>query len=150
MEAFDFLPLWQSNDVTKIRHRLCEGIVGSKRWEELVDEVTYRGEGPNAKWMLIGQRRRDIYPLIGGKHKKWFICVQSIDNNGRLESRKFESKAGYNQDTDHIWVDVRGYVMLISGSTSVPFWCKSKWAPYACLSSSLCKGSESFLKKKST
>ena len=42
-KAADFLPLWDSPDIKKVRHKICEGIAGSGRWEEVVDEVIYKG-----------------------------------------------------------------------------------------------------------
>ena len=75
----EFVPFWNSPDIRKVRHKICEGIVGSGRWEELVDEVIHKGDGAQgAKWIVTAERRRDIYPLIGGKHKKWIIYVQLI------------------------------------------------------------------------
>ena len=72
----DFAPFWDQPDIKKVRNKICEGIAGNGRWEEIVDEVIYKGEGAQgAKWVVTGERRKDIYPLIGGKHKKWIILV---------------------------------------------------------------------------
>ena len=114
----DFVPFWNSPDIRKVRHKICEGIVGSGRWEEIVDTVIHKGDGAGgSKWIMTAERRKDIYPLIGGKNKKWIILVQLIDSNGKYSCQRFQSSSGYNKETDHIWPEVRGYVALMTGAT---------------------------------
>ena len=71
-------------------------------------------------WSAIGQKRRDIYPLVGAKHKKWIIEVHYIDREGKFNSKKFESSPGYNADIDQIWMNVKGFLSLVTGDTN-PF-----------------------------
>ena len=69
-----FLAIWDSKDIKNVRHKICEGLIGSGRWEEVVEEIMHTGSGTNgARWVVSAQKRKDIYPLIGGKHKKWFV-----------------------------------------------------------------------------
>ena len=71
--AAAFNAVWNSNDIKHIRHKICEGIVGG-RWETVIEEKMHTGSGTDgAKWVMSAQKRKDIYPLVGGKHKKWFI-----------------------------------------------------------------------------
>ncbi len=95
----EFVPFWDSPDIRKVCHKICEGIARSGRWEELVDEVIHKGDGAvGSKWIMAVERSSDIYPLIGGKHKKkWFILVQLIDSNGKYSCQRFESSAGFNK-----------------------------------------------------
>ena len=118
----NFLPFWNNPDVARFRSQISESICGSGRWEEVLDELIHKGEGPEgAKWVITAIRRKDIYPLIGGKHKKWFINVQCIGSDGKYISQKFESAAGNSAKTDEIWPEVRGFVSLVSGQADLPF-----------------------------
>ncbi len=80
----DFLECWNSPDIRKVRHKICEKILDKGRWAELIDREAHKGEGPGgSRWSMTAERRRDIYPLAGPKHKKWFITVQVVDSNGK-------------------------------------------------------------------
>ena len=107
-----FFTNWQTEDIKHIRHKICEGLVGARRWEKVVEEKKQEGEGKNGVlWKIKAEKRKDIYPLIGGKHKKWIVIVERKDSNEEHEPRIFESPVGYNHEIDQIWVEVKEYIM---------------------------------------
>ena len=107
-----FFTNWQTEDIKHIRHKICQGLVGARRWEKVVEEKEQKGEGKNGVlWKIKAEKRKDIYPLIGGKHKKWIVKVEWEDSNEEHEPRIFESQVRYNHEIDQIWVEVREYIM---------------------------------------
>ena len=65
------------------------------RWLNVVEKQNKHGTCNGCTWRMIAEKREDIYPLIGGKHKKWFLFV-TCNVDGKNHERKFESCEGYN------------------------------------------------------
>ncbi len=91
--------VWDSDVVKELRHSICEGICG-EQWSHLCEEKERHGTCNGYAWGMVAQKRRSIYPLIGGKHKKWFVSV-SCNVDGKNHVRKFESCVGYNDKIDN-------------------------------------------------
>ena len=46
-------------------------------------------------YRVKGEMLKDIYPLIGGKHKKWRVYALCIDKNtNEIVEKSFESETG--------------------------------------------------------
>ena len=66
-----------------IRTKVCEGLVGHKRWSQIGEPKYIRED----HYYVIGNKLKDIYPLIGGKHKKWVIMAFAKKPDGTIEER---------------------------------------------------------------
>ena len=98
-----FMEVWGNAEVQHARHKICEAFCGD-RWSKVLEVQDKSGTCNGCSWGMIAEKRRDIYPLIGGKHKKWFLSVMcKVD--GEVHERRFESCVGYNAkiDNDSHW-----------------------------------------------
>ncbi len=72
-------------------------------------------------YSIVAFKHLDIYPLVGGKHKKIIAYVQCIDRNGEIQEKEFKSDPGYDKEISLIMPKINGWISLVSGkSTSVP------------------------------
>ena len=65
--------------------------------------------------MLSGVKIKDIYPLIGGKHKKYKVCVVLQDIEGKVHTKEFESASGNEDKIARIWPEVNKWIMDMTG-----------------------------------
>jgi hypothetical protein len=65
------------------------------RWQKVVEEKKKSGKCNGYQWAMHAEKCEDIYPLVGGKHKKWFLYV-ICNIGGVVHERGFESCSGYN------------------------------------------------------
>jgi hypothetical protein len=115
--SIDFENTWNDNK-KKVGEIAAEIIAGKKRFERVV--ATREGRGEN--WHVIGELREDIYPVVGGKHKKWFIYGAVIDKNGIYQEKKWENeRPGYNVAIEPLWNQVKLWISMVSGDPSPVF-----------------------------
>jgi hypothetical protein len=90
--------------VQHARHKICEAISGTGRFRKVVDTQNKSGTANGYRWGVFAEKREDIYPMVGGKHKKWFVYVM-CNVDGEVSEAKFESCVGYNSaiDNDSQW-----------------------------------------------
>ena len=86
------------------------------RWSEVVEEQKKNGTCNGHLWGMIAEKRRDIYPLVGGKHKKWILYVM-CKVNGEVHERKFESCVGYDAEInrDSHWARASEWLSQMMG-----------------------------------
>ena len=97
-------------DTTKFQHSICEFLVGHDRWE-VVKEFEHAEE----HFRLTGVKIKDIYPLIGGKHKKYKVCVVVQAKNGEVHAKEFVSSSGNEDKIARIWPEVNRWIMDMTG-----------------------------------
>ena len=66
-------------------------------------------------FMLSGVKLKDIYPLIGGKHKNYKVCVVLQDQEGQVHSKEFLSPSGNEAKIARIWPEVNKWIMDMTG-----------------------------------
>ena len=88
VERFDdFMKVWGHPEIQ-------QAILGG-RWTEVVEKQNKSGKCNGHTWGMVAEKRRDIYPIVGGKHKKWFLCVM-CNVGGVVHEKNFESCSGYD------------------------------------------------------
>ena len=94
-----------------LRHAICEGLTKRKRWD-----VMSTVEHTEDHYGLVGHKTKDIYPLIGGKHKKWKVYVFCWDKATQtLVEREFDSGSGNENKIATVWPKIKIWIKMTSG-----------------------------------
>ena len=76
-----------------LQDTVLEFLNGQERWSKDLGPFEVEEEH-----YIVGYvKLKDIYPLIGGKHKKWDITVFAESKRGEIVERKFVSEDGNDE-----------------------------------------------------
>ena len=93
-----------------LREQICVALVGHERWTRIGEaEIT------EPHFQLYAVKLKDIYPLIGGKHKKIKVGVSALDKDGNVQNREFESISGKDAAINTIWGEVNYWITATTG-----------------------------------
>jgi hypothetical protein len=105
--------------IKDLEHKICEMIVGGKRWADVPGGHEQRG---NRYWLKVFGRE-DIYPLIGPKHKFTEVYVMVVDNQGNLQEKTFGHKSSsWKTNCQNCYPKVNGFVSLMCGENPNLAW----------------------------
>lgn len=102
-----------------VKHGLIEWVMGRKRWEVEASWFVYEDH-----YAMAAQIIKDIYPLVGPKHKKLPIKVYCLDRNGGVQERDFVSKEGkhWNELKNDVYPRTQAWITLTSGKPITKQW----------------------------
>ena len=99
-----------SDKMKPARQAICEFLIGRNRWEAMSKLEEYGDH-----YVVTGFKHKDIYPLIGGKHKKIIAKAFVLDRHGNIQERDFNSGSGNEDKIAQVMPQISAWISLVSG-----------------------------------